>query len=179
MVLPLSHWKKLYQKLKHQALCIDVEATHWNGPISIIGVYKPKEGEIEYTAYVKDINLTAESLKKAFAGCKLLITFNGMSYDVPEIKKQFLGAIPDNMPVIDLYLLAKSMNMDGGLKILEKTFNIFRKEEVENKRRISTKYWKKYEATGNEKVLETLIEYNRQDTINLYPLAEKIMEMIE
>ena len=179
MVLPLTHWKKLYEELKFQALCIDVEATKWNGPISVVGVYRPKEGEIEYQAFVKGENLTTENLKQAFADCKLLITFNGINYDVPEIKKQFPGALPENIPVVDLYLLAKRLDLDAGLKTLEQRFKIFRIEEVDNRRRIATKMWKKYEQTKNRKFLNTLIEYNRQDTINLYPLAERIMEMIE
>jgi len=179
MVLPLSHWKKLYQELKHQALCIDVEATYWDGPISVIGVYRPKDGEIEYYSFVRGVNLTPENLKQIFTGCKLLITFNGMNYDVPEIEKQFPGVLPKNIPVIDLYLLARNLNLDTNLKVLEKTFNIFRLESVDNKRRISTKLWRKYEQKKNQRALNMLIEYNRQDTINLYPLAEKIMEMIK
>jgi uncharacterized protein YprB with RNaseH-like and TPR domain len=178
MALPPSHWKSIYQKLKPQALCIDVEATYWDGPISVIGVYKPKDGEIDYTAYVRGDNLTGESLKQAFAGCKLLITFNGLNYDVPEIEKQFPGVLPKNIPVIDLYLIAKQLNLDTGLLVLENTFNIFRKKEVEGKRHISTKMWKRYEQKKDKRALNTLIEHNRQDTINLYPLAEKIMEMI-
>jgi len=178
MVLPPSHWKNLYQKFKHQALCIDVEATYWNGPISVIGVYRPKEGEIDYTAYVRGDNLTAENLKQAFTGCELLITFNGLNYDVPEIEKQFPGVLPKNIPVIDLYLLAKELKLDTGLQVLENTFKIFRKAEVEGKRHISTKMWRKYEQKKDKRALNTLIEYNRQDAINLYPLAEKIMEMI-
>lgn len=169
----------MYKELKFQALCIDVEATRWNGPISVIGVYRPKEGEIKYHSFVKGVNLTTENLKQIFADCKLLITFNGINYDVPEIKKQFPGVIPEKIPVVDLYLLARRMELDAGLKTLEQNFQIFRVEEVDNKRRISTKMWKKYEETGNKKFLDTLIEYNRQDTINLYPLAERIMEMIE
>ena len=179
MVLPLSHWKELYNRFKHQALCIDVEATYWDGPISVIGVYRPKDGEIEYYSFVRGVNLTEENLNQIFAGCKLLITFNGNSYDVPEIKKQFPGVIPDNLPVIDLYLLARRMELDTNLKVLEKTFNIFRVDAVDNKRKISTKMWNKYEQKKDQRALNTLIEYNRQDTINLYPLAEKIMEMIK
>lgn len=179
MVLPLSHWKKLYNELKEQALCIDVEATYWNGPISVIGVYRPKDGEIEYYSFVKGKDLTTENLKQIFDGCKLLITFNGINYDVPEIRKQFPGVIPEDIPIIDLYLLARRLDLDTGLKTLEQNFKIFRVDEVDNKRRISTQMWKKYEEKGAESALKTLIEYNRQDTINLYPLAERIMEMIE
>jgi len=179
MVVPLKHWKSLYEKFKKQALCIDVEATYWDGPISIIGVYKPKEGEIEYAAFVRGKNLTIENLKQVFKDCKLLITFNGINYDVPEIKKQFPGAIPDNIPVVDLYLLARRLNLNAGLKTLEQSFKIFRKEEVDNKGKLATKMWKKFEQTGDKRFLNTLIEYNRQDTINLYPLAEKVMGMIE
>jgi uncharacterized protein YprB with RNaseH-like and TPR domain len=179
MVLPLSHWKKLYERYKYQALCLDVEATYWDGPISIIGVYKPKEGEIDYYYFVRGINLDEKNLKQMFADYKLLITFNGTNYDIPEIQKQFPGVIPKNLPVIDLYLLAKNLNLDAGLKTLERTFKIFRTEETDNKRRVATKLWKRYEKKKDEKALKMLIEYNRQDTINLYPLAEKIMEMIK
>ena len=174
----LNHWKKLYQEKKHSALCIDVEATYWNGPISVIGVYKPKDGEIDYQSFVKGENLSAENLKQAFKECELLITFNGLSYDVPEIEKQYPEVLPKAIPVIDLYLLARSLKLDTNLKVLEKTFNISRAEIVDDKRRISTKLWRRYEQKKDFQALKTLIEYNRQDTINLYPLAEKIMEMI-
>jgi uncharacterized protein YprB with RNaseH-like and TPR domain len=179
MTLPSSHWKELYEKFKHQALCVDVEATYWNGPISIVGVYKPKEGEIEYTAFVMGKNLTTANLKQAFEGCRLLITFNGTNYDVPEIKKQFPGVIPENIPVVDLYLLARRLDLNAGLKTLEQNFKIFRRKSVDSKKKISTKMWRKYEQTGDEKFLNILIEYNREDTINLYPLAEKIMKMVK
>ncbi|MBN2459368.1 ribonuclease H-like domain-containing protein [Candidatus Woesearchaeota archaeon] len=179
MPLPLSHWKKLYQQYKHQALCIDVEATYWNGPISVIGAYRPKDGEIDYTAYVRGESLTRENLMQAFSKCKLLITFNGMKYDVPEIEKQFPRVLPKNIPVIDLYLIAKQLNLDTGLMVLENTFKILRKKEVEGKKHISTKMWKKYEQKKDKRALNTLIEHNRQDTINLYPLAEKLMGMIK
>jgi uncharacterized protein YprB with RNaseH-like and TPR domain len=179
MEIPLSFWKKLYNRFKDDSLCLDVEATYWDGPISVIGIYRPKEGEIDYQSFVKGINLTEENLKAAFADCKLLITFNGTKYDVPEIMKQFPGVIPGKIPVLDLYLLAKNLNLDTGLKTLEKTFNIFRVDSVDNKRKISTKLWRKYEQKKNQRALNTLIEYNRQDTINLYPLAEKMMEMIK
>ncbi|MBN2052243.1 ribonuclease H-like domain-containing protein [Candidatus Woesearchaeota archaeon] len=179
MVLPLFHWKELYLKFKHEALCIDVEATYWDGPISVIGVYKPKDGEIEYYSFIRGINLTLENLKQMFTGCKMLITFNGTNYDVPEIEKQFPNVLPKNIPVIDLYLIARRLELDTNLKVLERTLGVTRLESVDNKRKISTKMWKKYEEKKNQAALKTLIEYNRQDTINLYPLAEKIMEMIK
>jgi uncharacterized protein len=179
MVLPLSHWKELYQKFKHEAICIDVEATYWDGPISVIGIYRPKEGEIEYHSFIRGVNLTPGNLKKMLTGCKLLITFNGTNYDVPEIEKQFPGVLPKNVPAIDLYLLARRLELDTNLKVLERTLGISRLESVENKRKISTKMWNRYEKKKDQKALNMLIEYNRQDTINLYPLAEKIMELIK
>ena len=128
---------------------------------------------------MRGINLDKESLKDSFADCKLLITFNGTKYDVPEIMKQFPGVIDGKTAVLDLYLLAKNLDYGAGLKTLEKTFNISRSESVDNKRKISTKLWRKYEKKKNQRALNTLIEYNRQDTINLYPLAEKLMGMIK
>jgi len=74
--------------------------------------------------------------------------------------------------------LSKKLNMATSLKALENTFHISSTERVENRHHIATKLWNKYEKYKNPEALKTLIEYNRQDTINLYPLAEKLMGLI-
>ena len=171
----LLYWCDLYKKLKYQARCIDIEVTSIKGPISVIGIYQPREGLVTCDSLVKGKDLTAENLRDSFRGCKLLITFNGNSFDIPRIKREFPGVIPD-VPKLDLYLVAKKLNLNAGLKLLEGQFNIFRSDLVADKTRIAVKLWKKYMRTRDERALNMLIEYNKQDAVNLHPLAEHLIE---
>jgi uncharacterized protein YprB with RNaseH-like and TPR domain len=60
---------------------------------------------------------------------------------------------------------------------LETTLNIDRLFEHTKRRFIAAKLWRKYSLGKNQQALLTLIEYNKQDTINLYPIAEQLVAM--
>ena len=175
MTQPLLHWCKIYQELKQQSLCLDIETTGYNGPIAVIGLYKPKDGVMECESFVKGKNLDRETLRKAFDGCKMLITYNGLYFDVPKVKQEFPGIIREGTPVIDLYRFAKNLELDTNLKVLENTLGIERLEDYQKKRGIATKLWRKYSQYNDALALNMLLEYNRQDTINLYPIAEELV----
>lgn len=177
MVLPLHCWRELYERHKKTALCLDIEVSRANGPISVLGLYQPKEGSIECQQFVKGKDLNRENLAQAFAGCTMLITFNGRKFDVPRIKREFLGVIP-NVPIIDLYLFARRLGLKANLKVLENTFGIDRIDPRTKRRGIAVKLWKRYVTYGDEKALALLLEYNKQDTVNLYPLAEELMQIV-
>jgi len=173
MVLPLQHWRELYERHKKTALCLDIEVSRFNGPISVVGLYQPKDGLIECQQLVKGRGLTRENLSKAFAGCTMLITFNGRKFDIPRIKREFPGIIP-NVPILDLYLLARRLGLQANLKVLENTFGIDRLDPRTKRKGIAVKLWKRYITYGDERALALLLEYNKQDTVNLYPLAEEL-----
>jgi uncharacterized protein YprB with RNaseH-like and TPR domain len=177
MTASLLYWCEVYKKLKYEALCLDVETEGFNKPISVVGLYQPKDGLVEHTFFVRGKDLTLENLKQAFKSCKLLITYNGLSLDIPKIKQEFPGAIPENIPVLDLYLFARKLGLDTNLKVLETTLNIDRLFEHTKRRFIAAKLWRKYSLGKNQQALLTLIEYNKQDTINLYPIAEQLVAM--
>ena len=172
---PLRYWCKLYAQFLHAALCVDIETTHFNGPISILGVYRPQEGPVESLSFVRGRDLNSENLRQVFEGCRLLITYNGISFDIPRIRQEFPGVLPESLPVLDLYRLARRLGLNTNLKVLENTFGIPRLNEEQSNRHCSVKYWKRYAAFQDEEALEKLLAYNRQDTINLYPLANSLI----
>jgi len=86
---PIKYWIDIYNRYKYDALCLDIECTFWNGPISVVGLYRPKEGIIESVSLIRGKNLSADSLKQEFKGCRLIITYNGLQFDVPHLKKEF------------------------------------------------------------------------------------------
>jgi uncharacterized protein YprB with RNaseH-like and TPR domain len=179
MTYSLKQWIDLFKKHKHEAICLDIETTGMNGDISLVGLYTPKDGEIIHTYFLKDINLNQENLKQAFKGGKFLITYSGYLLDIPKIDEEFPGVIPKNIPIFDIYLFAKKLGINTNLKALENTLGIDRLDDYTKKRHIAVKMWNRYKKYNDKKALATLIEYNKQDTINLYFLAEKLIKMLE
>lgn len=177
MVLPLQYWRKLYDRHKKTALCLDIEVSRFNGPISVVGLYQPKDGLIECQQFVKGKDLIRENLSKAFASCTMLITFNGRKFDIPRIKREFPGVVP-NVPNLDLYLIARRLDLKASLKVLENSFGIDRLDPRTKRKGIAVRLWKRYIKYGDDKALALLLEYNKQDTVNLYPLAEELMGMV-
>lgn len=165
----------LYEEHKHDALCIDIETTRYNGSIAVLGAYRPASGVIVVEQLVRGQNLSRESVKKMFFGVKLLITFNGTKHDIRKIMKSYPGII-DHLPHLDLYLLAKELGMGAGLKMLETQFHIFREEPYVYWRRKAIKLWKGH-LQGNPKSLPALLKYNANDCVNLYPLAEELARL--
>ena len=175
MYSTLQYWIKLYETFKFSSLCLDIEVTEFGGPISILGLYQPKSGLIEHDVYIRGQNLTNENLANAFRGCKMFIVFNGLSFDMPKIRSEFPNAIPKDIPVFDIFLFAKKLGLDTNLKVLETTLGVERLHSYSEQRRIAVKLWKQYKKYNDTNALNKLIEYNKQDAVNLYPIAEELV----
>lgn len=170
MTLP-HDWPRVFRDLLPHAACIDIETCHWNGPIAVVGIFRPKDGVIEVTQLVRGRTLSEENLRDALVGVKLIITFNGNTHDIPKMLTQFPNALPPYFVSLDLFEVAQSLNLKAGLKLLEGQFGIDRPEWQLRRRHIAVKLWKCYEEKGIQRALESLLDYNRQDTENLYFLA--------
>ncbi len=172
----LDYWINLYKESKGNMICLDIEVTHFGGPISVIGLYKPKEGLIECQNFVRGKNLSKENISPLFNDVKLILTFNGLAFDIPKIDSEFPGLIPDNIKIFDLHIFARAINYKFSLRTLENTFGIQRLTSDSEKKGVAIKLWQEY-LKGNEGSLKKLLEYNAQDTINLYYLAEKLINI--
>src|SRR3989344_2560093 len=144
MAANLSYWSNLYKTFKKESICLDIEVTDFGGPISLIGIYTPKPGLIECQTFIKGRNLNKESMQTLFSNAKLLITFNGLAFDIPKIKSEFPGLIPDNLKILDLHLFAKALNMPHSLRTLENTFGIERLTKDSERKGIAIKLWNQH-----------------------------------
>jgi len=169
-----NYWREIYKKYKNKAICVDIEVSEFGGDISVIGIYIPKGGIIECQHFVKGINLTFNNLKPIFDNTSMIITFNGIKWDIPKIKSQFPGLISDDIAILDLWLFAKNLNLGYDLRTLENKFNIGRLYPESEKKGIAIKLWNEYKR-GNRESLKKLLEYNKQDTVNLHFLAIELM----
>ncbi|MBT5829126.1 MAG: hypothetical protein HOH77_02930 [Candidatus Latescibacteria bacterium] len=176
--MPLSKWYTLYHRHKDHALCIDIETAGYNKPITVVGTYHPKEGPIQYVPYIKNKNLTSQSLYKAFSGYSLFITFNGLSFDLPRLQAEYPGVIPRGIPVLDLYRIIRILGINTNLQVLENTLGIERPDVHTQRRRIAAKLWHRYETFIDQSSLQKLLDYNEQDTVNLFPIANTLLPIL-
>ncbi len=167
-----EHWR-LYESFKADAVCLDIETNglmpERGGYITILGLY---DG-FEYRCLVHGIDLTAENLNRELSGYKYLITFYGTVFDVPFILKSF-PQIKIDMPHFDICLGSKRLGFKGGLKRLEVECGIQRNEAVKGMNGYdAVKLWE-YAKEGSIEAIELLKIYNKEDTVNLFKIADVI-----
>lgn len=169
-----EHWR-LFEDFGNECVCLDIEtnglAPGFGGYATVVGLY---DGH-DYRCLIRGRDLTEKNLMDALSDYKLLITFFGGSFDVPFLLKCFRG-LKINMPHFDLCSGAKRLGMKGGLKKIEPQFGIHRIAEVEGMDGYAAVLLWARARKGDEEALEKLVLYNKEDTVNLHPMARKIYE---
>jgi uncharacterized protein YprB with RNaseH-like and TPR domain len=106
----------------------------------------------------------------ASRGWKLLVTFNGLSFDVPVLRRAFPGWRPPPAHV-DLRHLWARLGHRGGLKLLEEAQGIGRPQHLAGLGGWdAVLLWRRHEQ-GDRAALRLLVEYNLHDAVNLQALA--------
>jgi uncharacterized protein YprB with RNaseH-like and TPR domain len=164
-----EHWRA-YSEFSKDAAFVDIETTGLapgNDTITVVGIYNKKEAR----TYVQGIDL--EDIADEFSKYKMLITFNGARFDLPFIKHEFPEIEFDQLH-IDLMYPLKRLGYGGGLKKIEREMGIVRGENVQSVDGWeAVRLWRRYQR-GDEAALDTLLEYNREDIVNLETIIEKV-----
>lgn len=167
-----EHWR-LFDVFMGEAVCLDIETNGFmpeqGGYVTMVGIYNG----FDYKCLIRDRDLTPENLVKELSGYKYLITFYGAAFDVPFI----LRSMPDikfNIPHFDVCFGAKRVGFKGGLKKLEIDIGIERDKSVKGLNGYdAVKLWE-HALQGSSEALELLKIYNKEDTVNLFRIAETI-----
>lgn len=149
---------------------LDIE-TDRKGNICVIGIYTDLYGFVQF----KGENIKAEKLAYITSSVDTIVTFNGDYFDLPHIKKCLDLDLMTNHKSLDLLKIKRKLGIKGGLKELEKMFGIKRKTEGINGYNAMT-LWEIYIKKGREDALNLLLEYNREDVLNLIPLEEILLK---
>lgn len=159
-----QHWR-LYGDFRESVAYIDIETTgldRYRDHITTIALY---DGTTIKT-YVYGQNL--DDFVRDIAAYKLLISFNGKTFDVPFIQGYF--GITLNQAHIDLRYVMKRLGYSGGLKEVERRLGIDRADLKAVDGFFAVTLWQIYKQKGNQAALETLLAYNCADVINLEQL---------
>lgn len=171
-ILQSSNAWRLYDHFKDDAVFLDIETSGFYGDITVVGLYDGKET----TTMVRGFNLDRELLRKTLERYSLIVTFNGASFDLPVIERYFQGVLP-SVPHVDLRHVCAKIGLMGGLKAIEQKMGISRPDSLSGVTGEDAVYlWQKWKATGNREYLQTLVEYNEEDIVNLKPIADKVIK---
>ena len=177
-VLPQPETWRLYDFFKEDAIFLDIETTGLSKNADDVTVFGLYDG-INTKIMIKGVNLDYSALKKELQKYKLIVTFNGASFDLPFIEKRYPGLIP-KIPNFDVKSITNRLGLKGGLKNIEKTLGIKRNPIIEKfYGGDALTLWRMYRATGDEYYLNLLIEYNEFDIINLKTVAEHCVKKLK
>ena len=171
-----EHWR-VYDEVKDKATCLDIETDGLGvgARVTVVGIHR----EGRSTILVRGQDLTRENLTDALQGTRLLITFNGSSFDLPMLEREYPFLVP-KVPHFDLRHGCARVGLHGGLKSIEKQMGMKRGQELEYVTGEQAVYlWYAWERRGNLNALNLLKRYNEEDTRNLVPIAERISKMLK
>lgn len=164
-----EHWRA-YSEFSKDVAFVDIETTGLapgQDTITVVGIYNREKAR----TYVQGIDL--DEIVDEFSKYKMLITFNGARFDLPFIKREFPEINFDQLH-IDLMYPLKRIGYCGGLKKIEREMGIVRGDNIkEVDGWEAVRLWHRYKR-GDEAALDTLLEYNREDIVNLETIIEKV-----
>mgnify|MGYP001570052245 FL=1 len=161
---PAKEMWRLYDYFKDQCCFLDIE-TDSHGRITVVGI----SNYYHTASFVQGFNLEKEQVEQYLQKYKLVVTFNGSSFDLPRLKKQ-LGIIL-SIPHIDLKPLYVNLGLTGGLKEVELTLDLKRPPHLYGN---PVELWNAFHASGDKEWLELLLDYNREDIENLRAIMEHV-----
>lgn len=160
--LPAMEYWRLFSDFRGRTAYIDIEtdggSAEGGGFITTIALW---DGE-NLRHYVHGENL--RNFQDDIFDYSLIVTYNGVSFDIPFIENWFRIKIPHAH--IDLRYILASLGYRGGLKGCERQFGIDRGELEGVDGYFAVLLWRDY-MEGNPAALETLLAYNALDVINL------------
>jgi hypothetical protein len=172
-VLPDREQWRLYEDFCDEACFFDIETTGLSQERDDVTCVSAHQGGRTETLVNGD-DLTPENLREML-DAPLLVTFNGARFDVPFLETTF--GLDIDTPHLDLMYPCKRVGLTGGLKAIEPEVGVERdRPDISGKDAV--RLWREHER-GVDGALETLVSYNREDTVNLRTVAEATVDRLD
>ena len=147
---------------------LDIE-TSFEGEITVLGIYRDDSTIIQLVGR----EITRSNLLTSLKRIATIYTYNGSRFDLPIIKEKLDIDLDEYFATYDLMYDCWQRNLYGGLKKVEELLGIERHLKDVNGW-VAMELWDQYEKEDNKEALQLLLEYNREDILNLPILMEKL-----
>ena len=155
---------------------LDIETTGLSPSdceITVIGIHLCNGDNTRFIQFVgKDIS--TQSILEALSGVEVIYTYNGSRFDLPFIHTRLGINLEENFSHRDLMYDCWNENLYGGFKAVERQLGIQRRlTEVNGYEAV--RLWWQYVESFDLDALNTLLEYNKEDVLNLKTLKERLL----
>lgn len=155
---------------------LDIETTGltpYGCEITVVGIYLCNGDDTEFVQFVgRDV--TADGILEALSGVKILYTYNGSRFDLPFIHSKLGINLAELFTHDDLMYHCWRKNLFGGMKAVERQLGVPRKLPDMNGYE-TVRLWWKYVDSFDLDALNMLLEYNKEDVLNLKTLKDMLL----
>jgi uncharacterized protein YprB with RNaseH-like and TPR domain len=157
-------------KPKKYSAYLDIETTGlspYSAELTVIGIHV--EDRCEEVVQLIGDEISPSGLMRAIRNISALYTYNGSRFDLPFIMKKLKIDLTGHCPHTDLMYSCWQRNLKGGLKAVERQLGIERRlTDVDGW--VAVQLWHNYKLNGCINSLNKLLEYNKEDVLNLKKL---------
>ena len=154
---------------------LDIETTGLSRQyheITVVGIHLCGDGVTRFTQLV-GMQISADSVLEALSDVSIIYTYNGKRFDLPFIRSQLGIDLASVFEHHDLMYDCWRNNLYGGFKAVERALGIPRQlKEVDGYQAV--RLWWRYVDAFDLDALNTLLEYNKEDVLNLKVLRDKL-----
>jgi uncharacterized protein YprB with RNaseH-like and TPR domain len=154
---------------------LDIETTGlspFSDAITVVGIYRDTPEGFVLRQLVGQ-NVTAENLIAALDGVRHLYTYNGDRFDLVFIHCRLGVELKTHIAHTDLMRSCWSRGLYGGFKAVERQLGIERVLQGVSGLDAVNLWWR-YVRRGDQHALRKLLDYNREDVVNLKALRERL-----
>ncbi|MBN1506456.1 MAG: ribonuclease H-like domain-containing protein [Sedimentisphaerales bacterium] len=154
---------------------LDIETTGLSRTccdLTVVGVAVMRGARQRVRQLVGD-QISAERVLHLLEGVNEFYTYNGSRFDLPFLQQRLNLDLRRQYAHTDLMYKCWLQNLKGGLKVVEARLGIERRLQDMNGL-MAVRLWWDYVNDNDAQALQRLLEYNREDVVNLHALRQKL-----
>jgi uncharacterized protein YprB with RNaseH-like and TPR domain len=172
--LPDKERWRLYENFRDRTCFFDIETTGLDPRRHRVTTVSFHRGG-DTTTLVRGDDLRTAAVQAELEKADLLVTYNGARFDIPFLESSLDVSV--RTPHLDAMGVCHALDLTGGLTSAESALGVER-SRPDISGRDAVRLWREHEA-GVDGALETLIDYNREDTTNLRAVMDEAVSVLD
>jgi uncharacterized protein len=155
---------------------LDIETTGLHptyNEITVVGIYITGGIENRFVQLIGE-KVSGDAILQSLQGVNSLYTYNGHRFDLPFIHSRHGVNLESHFQHCDLMHHCWRNNLYGGLKNVERCLGIERRL-IDINGYEAVKLWWRYVNDYDMAALKKLLDYNKEDVVNLKVLKDKLL----